>query len=182
MSNMAADIRQHRFQSTDRLLPDANFWIHAYVPREPMNPHARAYTRALSDILNARCRPYIDPLILAEVANRSAHFKYQLLLKTKRTSAVDFRSFCRTPDFADVAEAVSYEIRAVVVNSQPVDVPFTQFDTASVIRDYAEGTCDFNDLLIAELCRRSGLTLVTDDHGFRDSGIPILTANGRLLS
>ena len=50
-----------------------------------------------------------------------------------------------------------------------------------LLDDYAAGGFDFNDQVITELCKRKGLTLITHDGDFKDSGVPILTANKKLL-
>jgi predicted nuclease of predicted toxin-antitoxin system len=47
--------------------------------------------------------------------------------------------------------------------------------------DYESGNADFNDQIIAELCRKKQLTLITDDGDFHGQDIAILTANKRLL-
>ncbi len=49
------------------------------------------------------------------------------------------------------------------------------------VDEYAAGESDFNDQIIAVLCKRKGLKLVTDDGDFHGQGIPVVTANRRLL-
>ncbi len=51
-----------------------------------------------------------------------------------------------------------------------------------VIAEYAVGDSDFNDQIIATLCKRKGLKLVTDDGDFGGHGIPVVTANRKLLA
>lgn len=46
----------------------------------------------------------------------------------------------------------------------------------------AAGISDFNDQVLTTLCKRSGLKLVTDDGDFKGRGIPIITANQKLLA
>ncbi len=50
-----------------------------------------------------------------------------------------------------------------------------------LLNDYATGSYDFNDQMITDLCKRKGLKLITNDGDFKGQGIPILTANNRLL-
>ncbi|MGH8547812.1 MAG: hypothetical protein ACRERU_04290 [Methylococcales bacterium] len=50
-----------------------------------------------------------------------------------------------------------------------------------MIDEYAAGDSDFNDQVIAELCKKRGLKLVTDDGDFGRYEISIVTANRRLL-
>ncbi len=178
----AVDIARYRFQPDEQLLLDANVWLYCYVPLRPSGFWERLYSRALADMLNARCTILVDNLVLAEFANRSAHVKYDIARDSNLSLPDTFRKFCESEHFKDVARAVAFEVRAVLRNSRPIDVPFSQFDTARLVSDFETGKRDFNDLMIAELCRRQGLTLVTNDAGFTEPDIPILTANRRLLS
>lgn len=45
-----------------------------------------------------------------------------------------------------------------------------------------EAVEDFNDQVLAELCKSRNLTLVTHDGDFKDLGLNLLTANQSLLS
>lgn len=59
------------------------------------------------------------------------------------------------------------------------------FETLAIqdmIKEYEDGNADFNDQVLARLCKNKKLTMVTDDGDFHAKGIPILTANNRLLS
>ena len=50
-------------------------------------------------------------------------------------------------------------------------------------RKYANAKCDRirKSEIIADLCQKRGLKLVTDDGDFASHGLPIVTANRRLL-
>lgn len=182
MSSQATDVRSYSFSSSDRLLLDANVWLYCYVPTRPGGHWERTYSRALSSVLNAKAVILLDSLVLAEFANRSAYIKYDLAVDEDPEMPDTFRKFCGSEYFEDVARAVSDEVRYVLKNSQPVDVPFGQFDTAQLVVEFESGKRGFNDLLIAELCRKLALTLVTNDAGFAGLGVPLLTGNPRLLS
>ena len=60
----------------------------------------------------------------------------------------------------------------------------TGFETLAIetlLNEYALGDSDFNDQVLTDLCIRTGLMLITDDADFKDRGIPVITANKRLL-
>ncbi len=59
---------------------------------------------------------------------------------------------------------------------------FASLDVMRVLTDFEAVRQDFNDLVIAALCRSKNLTLVTDDEDFSAQGFPILTANASLAS
>lgn len=58
---------------------------------------------------------------------------------------------------------------------------FRPFRSIASLDDYAKGRRDFNDRVLAYLCKRERLTLVTDDADFGGSDITILTANQSVL-
>ena len=51
-----------------------------------------------------------------------------------------------------------------------------------LIDEFEKADSDFNDQILAELCKRRNLKLVTHDADFRDRGLNILTTNPRLLT
>ena len=70
-----------------------------------------------------------------------------------------------------------------MVMSQCAQVPsgFDMLRIDEMMSTYGGGHSDFNDQVIAQLCEREGLTLITHDADFTYQGIPVLTANPRLL-
>ena len=81
-----------------------------------------------------------------------------------------------------VAKAVADASRRVLQNATRVDEGFAQLDSGTILTDFESGRCDFNDLLIAEVCGREKLILVTDDEDFSVRELPILTANSLLAN
>ena len=63
-----------------------------------------------------------------------------------------------------------------------VDTLFSSMRPASLIEDFGKGDKDWNDMLLAETCRKFNLKLATNDADFAESGIDILTSNMALLS
>ena len=62
-----------------------------------------------------------------------------------------------------------------------LDSGFSDLQIDGMFADYAKGKFDFNDQIIAELCSKKKLTLVTHDGDFKNYHVPLLTANRRLL-
>jgi predicted nucleic acid-binding protein len=94
----------------------------------------------------------------------------------------DFKDFRKTAPFRKVAKAVANDARRVLQNATPVDDGFASLDIGGILIDFESGRHDFNDLLIAEVCGREKLTLVTDDEDFTVRDLPILTANALLVN
>ena len=59
---------------------------------------------------------------------------------------------------------------------------FEKLKIDTLLDAYSTGDSDFNDQVIAELCKVKGLTLITHDGDFKGQGISILTANRYLLN
>lgn len=58
---------------------------------------------------------------------------------------------------------------------------FLDLDLDTCLRECIEHSIDFNDVLIADLCRRNDLTLVSDDADLAEQPVRIATANKKLL-
>jgi predicted nuclease of predicted toxin-antitoxin system len=65
--------------------------------------------------------------------------------------------------------------------SEPTRSRFNAAEIVSILTEYAGGEADFNDQVLAELCRADNLKLVTHDADFSGSNLTILTANPKLL-
>lgn len=68
------------------------------------------------------------------------------------------------------------------LDSQYIDTDLPSFDVNRMFIDFEGGKTDFNDLVLAELCRTQNLTIVTDDGDFRGHNLTILTENHKLLA
>ena len=62
-----------------------------------------------------------------------------------------------------------------------IESRFNRVKIDDMLNVYGTGETDFNDQVIAWLCKREGLTLITNDSDFKGQEISILTANQRLL-
>jgi hypothetical protein len=94
----------------------------------------------------------------------------------------DFKQFRSTPTFKTIANDIAADTRKILTNCTCVDTGFATLDINSLVNHYSGGDFDFNDLVLADLCKRKALKFITDDGDFKKSDITILTANKRLLS
>jgi len=92
----------------------------------------------------------------------------------------EFKDFRGTALFKPVAKAVADAGKRVLKDANPIDDDFASLNVGRILTDFERGREDFNDLLIAEACRRRNLTLITDDRDFSVQGVQILTANALL--
>jgi predicted nucleic acid-binding protein len=180
MAQNAEEIGQYAFKADDQLLLDANVWFFLYGPHKPGDLRAAAYSRALANILAAKSRIYVDVLIISEFVNRYARLRYNIL-KNRRGVPKDFKRFRSTPTFKSIATDIAADTKRILAICACVDSGFATLDAAALIDEYGGGKCDFNDLVLIDMCKSKSLKLVTDDGDFKDKGIVLLTANKKLL-
>jgi len=93
-----------------------------------------------------------------------------------------FKAIRNTPQFRQVAQEIAAAARTILKVATRCATGFEEADINAVLSDFETCRLDFNDRVLAELCKAKGLALVTHDADFRDSGVPILTANRQLLA
>jgi hypothetical protein len=176
MTSNPQNISNYNFKSTDRLLLDTNVWLFSYGPQTPTDPRVITYTGALKKILAAKCLIFIDVLITSEFINTYARIQYGLT--DKKTN---FKVFRKSLLFKKIAKDIADDLRRLLKNCSKIENGFQQLALDDLLDEYQLGDSDFNDQIFVSLCKRENLILVTDDADFKGQGIPILTANGKLL-
>ena len=181
MSGKAHRISTYRFRDTDHLLFDTNIWLFLYSPQYgPTDSRVRAYSAAMKSVLTARSHILIDALVLSEFVNAMARFAYNTL--PMKTRPRDFKAYRSSPIFKPVAKSIADACRRILAQAGRTDSGFSSLNIEVVLSDYEAGKADFNDQVLAELCKSQGLTLVTDDGDFKGLGLTIITHNKRLLT
>jgi predicted nucleic acid-binding protein len=180
MSNLVYPIESYKFSSNDGVLFDANIWMYIYGPPSHIsNQYRYAYTLALRRIRGNGCKILLDALVLSEFINAYARFFYNKLPHDHKPS--EFKLFRNSPDFKPIAEQIAHRARKILEKTEPAKKRFESEEMGAILSEYAGGEADFNDQILAELCKLNGLKLVTHDADFSCSNLTILTANPRLL-
>ncbi|MGB2987363.1 MAG: PIN domain-containing protein [Phycisphaerae bacterium] len=178
-SSAAHSIDAYQFSETDALLFDANIWIYLHCPESsPPTRVVACYSGALKQILTAKSRIFIDVLILSEFVNRYARLVQQVTPKWRRKHTKKWRN---SAGFKPVAKAIASACHRLLKNCQLTESGLESADITALLGSYESGRSDFNDLMLAELCRAKRLALVTHDADFKGSDITLLTANRKLL-
>lgn len=181
MSKQIYRIESYTFSTTDALLFDANVWLYIYGQQGELSPQIKnKYLLALRRIRSAKIPIFIDVLVLSEFINASARFFYNRL--PAPTKPVEFKAFRNSADFKPIDERIAKLSRRILEKSQRIESNFESVDIGTILRDYQAGEVDFNDLILAEMCRTRNLKLVTHDADFKEENVAILTANPKLLS
>lgn len=170
-------ITGYTFTATDELLLDANIWLLVYGPQKPGDRRVAVYSQALNDMLAAKSRIYIDVLIVSEFINAYARIKWRLFSST----FPDFKQFRKSSHFQPIAQDIAADMKQVLRHCTPIANGFEALAIDDLLNTYAAGNSDFNDQVLAALCQKAGLKLVTDDADFKGRPIPIITDNRNLL-
>lgn len=177
MGNKVISVEGYPFTPEDELLLDTNIWLFVFGPQKPGSKKATTYSRVLANILAANSRIYIDALIVSGFINAYARLKWNVMGNPHG----NFKRFRKSRDFKPIARDIAADIRRVLRHCHRVEDDFNVLNIDRLVTEFERGDSDFNDQVIAALCRNRGLKLVTDDGDFRDCDIPIVTANKRLL-
>ena len=182
MTNLASDARTHQFSASDRLLLDANIWLAVQGPKSRDEWDVKTYSGVFKRLAQAGCRPFIDATVLGEYVGVYLRIRYEKLRDQLPNLPQWGKPFRRSPHFAAIAGDAAADAKRVLSFCQKTETAFAAVNVFALVDSVAQGKLDFGDLLIAETCRTQSLTLVTNDADFKGLGIPILTANGKLLS
>lgn len=181
MAHKAEAVASYNFNPSDKLLLDTNIWLLVYGPQKPGDNRVAVYSQALSKILSAQSRIYIDVLIVSEFINTYARLKWNLW-KTQSASTNDFKQFRKSGDFKHIAQDIAADVKRVLKHCTRIENGFDSLAIDALIDEYAAGDSDFNDQMLATLCKNEGLKLVTDDGDFKSQGVAVITANKKLLA
>jgi predicted nucleic acid-binding protein len=182
LKNNASEISTYSFTPTDEVLLDTNIWFLIYGPGKPGDPMAAVYSQALREMLVANCRIYVDVLVLSEYVNRYARLRHNILLKSTPGLDSDFKKFRKSSSFKSIAWDVAGDLTQILKLSERIESDLPAIDINALIGEYGKGDSDFNDQVLAELCKGRSLKLVTHDADFKDRGLNLLTANKLLLT
>lgn len=180
MSKQVYRIEAYTFSSVDALLFDANIWLYIYGPQRQLYPRLHTtYNLAFRRIRSVKSRIFSDVIVLSEFINSYARIVYNDL--PVATKPANFKTFRNSADFKPVAEDIAEYSQRIVEKTERTDSGYDSVDVRAILSEYADGNIDFNDRMLAELCRAKGLKLVTHDGDFQGENLTIITANPRLL-
>lgn len=179
MKNKARNLTSYTFSNGEALLLDANVWLYLFpAPSGKQPAFAANYSSAFKNMLIAKTNLAMDALVLSEYLNRYCRIEWSALHKTKYP---DFKKFRQSADYAPVGQGAAEFARNILKHCTRHDHPFSVSDVSQVLADFEAGTCDFNDGLYVETCRKNGWKFVTNDGDFTNGGIDVLTSNPKLL-
>jgi hypothetical protein len=114
------------------------------------------------------------------VINSTARFEFNKMPASTQTKG--FKAYRTSAAFKQVSKDIADACRRILGHASRIESEFSSVDVEAVLRGYERGRVDFNDYVLAELCRVKGLSFVTDDGDLKWLTVTILTENSRLLS
>lgn len=180
MVEEAQSVENYEFTSDDRLFLDTNIWLSILCPQlhtQSRRPREHIYTSAWGRILESGGRVYTNILVVSEFINTYARIRWD-----RDGGDIKFKQFRNSEKFKPIARDIAKETGKILRHCIRINDSFTRLDTDTMLDEFAQGSADFNDQVIREACKERNLTLVTDDGDFAHQGIPLLTANKRLLN
>jgi len=181
MAYCPIDIAKYSFCNGDMLLFDANVWLRIHGPNKPGDWKVAVYSSAYAQILLANAKIIVEVLVLSEFVNRYARLRHDLAKADPRVPS-DFKAFRNSAHFAPIAQDIAADLKKIVGGCARVDTPLESMDVATLIGEYEKGQSDFNDLVLADLCKARNLKLVTHDSDFKGLDLTVITANKALLT
>jgi predicted nucleic acid-binding protein len=179
MSN-AVLIDRYLFNRSDKILLDTNVWLFIECPLAHHPTKTPAYSKGLSQMLSLGCGLYADVLVISEFINRYARLEHKLYCNATRP--IDFKDYRKGLEYRPLSKSIATAVRKILQHAERLESEFSRLNVDELLSDFELGCHDFNDQVIAGLCRTHGLMLITDDADFKPFDIPILTANPRLLN
>ena len=172
------NVADYSFGPEDRFFLDTNVWLLTNgVQRPKKDSRVDTYSDALKRMLDAKSCIYVDVLVISEFINvRMAREKGRLEFSGT------VKKFRQHPEFREVMRDIVSDAKRILEICVRVNGDFANLDMPPLLKECSEGSSDFNDLVIADLCRKNDLKLVTDDGDFAGVDLPILTANEKLLT
>lgn len=160
---------------------DANIWLCIHGPYTQPSEKQHVYSRAYQEIITHGLSIYIDTNVISEFINAYARFRYKLWCADN--THVEYKHYRSLPEYKPVAIEISDAVNRIMVDSKLVSIKNEKIEFDSLVRQFALGNSDFNDLLIAQTCKKCDFWLVTDDYDFaQDAEIKILTYNQSYLT
>lgn len=181
------DIRLYKYKEENNFLLDANVWLDVFGPY-PRSRRSGAYATAIQDMRSKKSKIYLDVMILSEFINRYARILFDIELDENyyglpQEEKPTYKQFRNSPEFKLAAEEIRVAVMDIINTAAFCCNPDFNSDKAKVFADvYGTARIDFNDQIIADLCKTRPFQLVTDDGDFKHCGdISVLTANPRSI-
>jgi predicted nucleic acid-binding protein len=174
------DYQKYNFMGNDEVIVDANIWIYLYGPPGDEQKLNAPYSRLLEQILTRQCALVTASFVLSEFVNRYMRLGYGTWMER---SSKNFKEYRLNSVGVATAKRASQSCQRILSQcARAIRQPISLDDLKADVATFATVPSDFTDVLIARVCRREKLILVTHDADFANyDGLTIVTANRKML-
>lgn len=175
---MKSNIRKYTFSSSDNLFFDANVLIYLDGPIANVNQKLQeVYANAFAKMITEKSNLFIDTTVISEFANRYLRFAYEPFRGS--SSFKDFRdSSDGEKTISNICAILKRRLRYFSISSVCVNNTWL----VGIIEEFDKLSGDFNDCIIADICRKNNLSLITHDGDMGSFDISTISANRKLYS
>lgn len=158
------------------LLFDTNVWLLVQGPQLDFTQRRSAlYSKLYDAAIKAGTTIYLPSLVASEFVHVCISLNARAAGWEKGNGKVHAQ-----PDYKDWIRDAVDDLNAIASDCTKIGDGFDQADIAPLCDVALHAKLEFNDAVLADMCLRNGLTLVTDDADLFDQPIGIISANRRL--
>ncbi|MBW7877369.1 MAG: type II toxin-antitoxin system VapC family toxin [Candidatus Cloacimonetes bacterium] len=180
MSTKVYSLQSYVFTPGEKVLLDANIWLYLFPAPISINKAlACKYSEAFKRLCEENAQPLLDPMVLSEYLNRYCRIEYDATFQKKFK---DYKGFRKSDDFLGVSTSAHNFAKKILKFCKFHSVSISNLNFDQALEEFQSGKTDFNDAVLADICRKGGFKFMTHDGDFKYSGIDILTVNPRLLA
>ena len=159
---------------------DTNVLMYIFFPELSVFPWSKSYSSFLKQSLSMQFKLALDITVLSEIINSVLRIDYNNMKDSG--SAPDTFTFKDYRNSSQGKQNLSY-IHTVILKQilpcfEVLDIQFSESDLHKLL---VTDSIDFNDKIIASLCRKHDCILVTNDRDFASVDIDIISSNPKLI-
>lgn len=156
---------------------DTNVWLIINGPySDPKDARLRRYSGFYRDALEAGAEIHLPQMVASEFINRSIRWQ---------ADAADWDGkgkIHRHPDYPQWLQNAADDLYHIADTCVLCDDAFHSVNIDDCLNEAGNFSIDFNDVLLAYVCRNRGCSLVTDDGDYRwQKELSIFSANRKIL-
>lgn len=163
-------LENESFQSTDRVLIDANIWTFTKNPyRQTTNPaKASAYIDHLADLTKSGAELFTTTEVISEFLNTFLRNAFSVWKKQTGQLDADYKRGFRRQDMQAYVNA--YDLAADIIRNEIVGManmtllPSEELKVHTVIENLSHSSLDFTDEILLQTASLGQLSIFTDDY------------------
>lgn len=173
--NKLADIEKRK------IFFDTNIWMYLYCDIANHNRKITfAYSNAFKKILVSKHSISTDITVMSEFINTYSRIAFGNYKNNINNSDLKYKEYRKTNHYKETITNVYNIIKNKILKFAGFENLRYDNDSFLNLLDVNNIEIDFNDLHIANLCKKNNMYLLTNDRDFKNTGIDIISNNNNL--